>query len=165
MMRRLVAARCLLYTLSLAFVLLLSSCSEKPVALSMIGYNYTGRYIDRYAIEGQGASNLYENAAGGSVVCCLSFRPDSQLPFTVKVEWTFGREEDEQQRMTRPPEKRSAIATVYGPIPERPSNFETHFLPNGEVFVQITGYAQRSDPYFTPDGKPLRPLPAPGVAP
>jgi hypothetical protein len=81
----------------------------------------------------------------------------------VKVEWTFGREEDEQQRMTRPPEKRSAIATVYGPIPPNPSEFETHFLPDGTVRVFVTN--MRSYPFFTPDGKPLRPLPAPGVAP
>ncbi|MCA3164442.1 MAG: DUF3304 domain-containing protein [Burkholderiales bacterium] len=144
---------------------LLLSCSAKPVTLSLIAYNYTGRYIDSYAVDGQGGGNAYETTAGGRVVCCLSFRPDSKLPFTVKVDWVFGREEDAQRRVTRPQEKRSAIATVYGPIPERPSSFETHFLPNGEVFVQITGYAQPSDPYFTPQGVPLRPLPAPGVAP
>lgn len=150
------------FLLLLALPLLLS-CSQKPVTLSMIGYNYTGRYIDSYAVDGQGASNLYENAAGGSVVCCLSFRPDSKLPFTVKVEWVFGREEDAQRRVTRPQEKRSAIATVYGPIPKEPSEFETHFLPDGSVRVFIT--EMRSDPYFTPQGVPLRPLPAPGVAP
>jgi len=155
-------AQSLLVLLALPLFL---SCSQKPVTLSLIAYNYTGRYIDSYSVDGQGGGNAYETTAGGRVVCCLSFRPDSKLPFTVKVEWVFGREEDAQRRVTRPQEKRSATATVYGPIPERPSSFETHFLPNGEVFVQITGYAQPSDPYFTPQGVPLRPLPAPGVAP
>jgi len=146
---------------------LLLSCSAKPVTLSLIAYNYTGRYIDSYAVDGQGGGNAYETTAGGRVVCCLSFRPDSKLPFTVKVEWVLMSKKDFEKNewIVIPPEKRSAIATVYGPIPERPSSFETHFLPNGEVFVQITGYAQPSDPYFTPQGVPLRPLPAPGVAP
>ena len=152
------------FLLLLALPLLLS-CSQKPVTLSMIGYNYTGRYIDSYAVDGQGGGSVQETGSG--VVCCLSFRPDSKLPFTVKVEWVLMSKKDFEKNewIVIPPEKRSATATVYGPIPERPSSFETHFLPNGEVFVQITGYAQPSDPYFTPQGVPLRPLPAPGVAP
>ena len=144
---------------------LLLSCSAKPVTLSLIAYNYTGRYIDSYAVDGQGGGSVQETGSG--VVCCLSFRPDSKLPFTVKVEWLLADKRDfvNNKWIAMPDEKRSAIATVTGPIPERPSSFETHFLPNGEVFVQITGYAQPSDPYFTPQGVPLRPLPAPGVAP
>ena len=153
-------AQSLLVLLALPLFL---SCSQKPVTLSLIAYNYTGRYIDSYSVDGQGGGNAYETTAGVRVVCCLSFRPDSKLPFTVKVEWVFGREEDAQRRVTRPQEKRSATATVYGPIPKEPSEFETHFLPDGSVRVFIT--EMRSDPYFTPQGVPLRPLPAPGVAP
>jgi hypothetical protein len=142
---------------------LVLSCSEKPVTLSLIAYNYTGRYIDSYAVDGQGGGSVQETGSGD--VCCLSFRPDSKLPFTVKVEWVFGREEDDQRRITRPQEKRSAIATVYGPIPKEPRQFETHFLPDGSVRVFITSGIPYTEPFFTPDGKPLRPLPAPGVAP
>ncbi|MCA3166814.1 MAG: DUF3304 domain-containing protein, partial [Burkholderiales bacterium] len=135
------------------------------VTLSLIAYNYTGRYIDSYAVDGQGGGNAYETTAGGRVVCCLSFRPDSKLPFTVKVEWLLADKRDfvNNKWIAMPDEKRSAIATVYGPIPKEPSEFETHFLPDGSVRVFIT--EMRSDPYFTPQGVPLRPLPAPGVAP
>jgi hypothetical protein len=64
-----------------------------------------------------------------------------------------------------PPEKRSTIATVTEPIPKEPRQFETHFLPDGSVRVFITSGIPYTEPFFTPDGKPLRPLPAPGVAP
>ncbi len=146
-------------------LMMLCSCSEKPVTLSLIAYNYTGRYIDSYAVDGQGGGNAYETTAGGRDVCCLSFRPDSKLPFSVKVEWVLGREEDAHGHITRPQEKRSAIATIYGPIPQEPRQFETHFLPDGSVRVFITSGIPYTEPFFTPDGKPLRPLPAPGVAP
>ena len=150
------------FLLLLALPLLLS-CSQKPVTLSMIGYNYTGRYIDSYAVDGQGGGSVQETGSG--VVCCLSFRPDSKLPFTVKVEWVLMSKKDFEKNewIVIPPEKRSATATVYGPIPKEPSEFETHFLPDGSVRVFIT--EMRSDPYFPPQGVPLRPLPAPGVAP
>ena len=150
------------FLLLLALPLLLS-CSQKPVTLSMIGYNYTGRYIDSYAVDGQGGGSGQETGSG--VVCCLSFRPDSKLPFTVKVEWLLADKRDfvNNKWIAMPDEKRSAIATVTGPIPKEPSEFETHFLPDGSVRVFITD--MRSDPYFTPQGVPLRPLPAPGVAP
>lgn len=150
------------FLLLLALPLLLS-CSQKPVTLSLIAYNYTGRYIDSYAVDGQGGGSVQETGSG--VVCCLSFRPDSKLPFTVKVEWVLMSKKDFEKNewIVIPPEKRSATATVYGPIPKEPSEFETHFLPDGSVRVFIT--EMRSDPYFTPQGVPLRPLPAPGVAP
>jgi hypothetical protein len=142
--------------LLLLAVLSLTGCDffrPEPVALSILGYNYTGRYIHTFSVNGQWGGNLYEESAGGSIVCCLSFRPDSKLPFDVEVEWTFGREEDDKGNITRPQEHRKATATVTGPLPKnKPSNFEVHFMPDGSVQAYVTHFM--SFPFLLPDGKP-----------
>jgi hypothetical protein len=142
--------------LLLLAVLSLTGCDffrPEPVALSILGYNYTGRYIHTFSVNGQWGGNLYEESAGGSIVCCLSFRPDSKLPFDVEVEWTFGREEDDKGNITRPQEHRKATATVTGPLPKgEPSNFEVHFMPDGSVRAFVTHF--NSDPILLPNGKP-----------
>ena len=139
-------------------VLTLTGCDwefwrPEPVALSILGYNYTGRYIHTFSVNGLGGGNLYEDSAGGSVVCCLSFRPDSKLPFDVEVEWTFGRQEDGKGHITRPQEHHRATATVYGPLPQnKPHGFEVHFMPDGSVQAYVTHFD--SDPFLLPDGTP-----------
>jgi len=143
--------------LLLLAVLSLTGCDffrPEPVALSILGYNYTGRYIHTFSVNGQWGGNLYEDngGGGGGNVCCLSFRPDSKLPFDVEVEWTFGREEDDKGNITRPQEHRKATVTVTGPLPKnKPSNFEVHFMPDGSVRAYITYFP--SDSFVLPDGK------------
>ena len=127
----------------------------EPVLLSISGYNYTGRYIHTFSVNGQWGGNLYEDngGGGGGNVCCLSFRPDSKLPFDVEVVWTFGREEDEKGNITRPQEHRKATATVTGPLPKnKPSNFEVHFMPDGSLQAYVTHFP--SDSLVLSDGKP-----------
>ena len=127
--------------------------------LSLVSYNYTGRYIDRYAVNGAWGGNVYEDAAGGSIVCCILLDPRKKMPFTVKVEWLLADKRDFEKNtwVPAPDEKRSATATVYGPLPTKPYALETHFLPDGSVRVFVT--SDYTEPYFTPEGKPLRPLP------
>ena len=136
-------------------ILMLTGCSKasEPVALSISGYNYTGRYIHTFSVNGQWGGNLYETSGGGSDVCCLLFKPTSKLPFTVDVEWTFGREEDDKGNITRPQEHHKGTATVNGPLPKvKLSNFEVHFMPDGSVQAYITDYM--SSPFFLPNRKP-----------
>jgi len=143
-------------TVYLLALLVLSGCRldfwrPEPVALSISGYNYTGRYIHTFSVNGQWGGNLYENAGGGNV-CCLSFRSDSTLPFDVSVEWTFGREEDAKGNITRPQELHKAKATVNGPLPTgKPHSFEVHFMPDGSVQAYVTAFP--SDPFLLPDGR------------
>lgn len=124
----------------------------EPVALSIISYNYTGRYIYTLSVNGQWGGHSSEEDGGG-IVCCLSFRPDSELPFDVEVEWIFGREEDDKGKVTRPQEHHKATATVKGPLPKGKSSiFEVHFMPDGSVQAYVTHF--NSDPFLLPDGKP-----------
>lgn len=140
-------------------VLTLTGCDwefwrPEPVALSISGYNYTGRYIHTFSVNGQWGGNLYENSGGGSV-CCLSFRPDSKLPFTVEVEWELNdiRDFKNDKWIPAPEEHHKTTVTVNGPLPKnKPSYFEVHFMPDGSVRAYVTHFS--SDPFLVPDGTP-----------
>ena len=145
-------------TLCVLTLLSLSGCRldfwrPAPVALSILGYNYTGRYIHTFSVNGQWGGNLYENSGGSRVVCCLSFRPDSKLPFDVDVEWTFGREEDDKGNITRAQEHHQTRAAVNGPLPKNELHgFEVHFMPDGSVQAYVTSFP--STRFYLPDGRP-----------
>jgi hypothetical protein len=149
----------------LAFWLLclsvLASCGEKPILLNITGFNYTGRYIDSYSVNNAYGGNLFEHSAGGSGACCLSFKPSSKVPFTVKVEWLLADKRDFENKkwIAMPDEKHTTTVTINGPIPKNPSEFEVHFLPDGTVRGFIVDGKTYTEPYFTPQGKALRPLP------
>lgn len=134
----------------------LAGCSEaaKPVALSILGYNYTGRYISTFSVNQQGGGNLYEGSAGSRVVCCLSFKPTSKLPFTVEVEWELNDRRDfvKNEWIPAPEEHHRATVTVNGPLPRESSNFEVHFMPDGSVQAYVTN--SPSSPFLLPNGKP-----------
>lgn len=153
-------------TVCVLTLLALSGCRldfwrPAPVALSIIGYNYTGRYVDSFSVNGQWGGNMYET--GGGVVCCLSFRPDSKLPFDVEVEWELNDVRDfrNDKWVSALAEHHKAKATVNGPLPQgKPSNFEVHLMPDGSVQAYVTHFS--SDPFLLPDGRPnsdLRILP------
>lgn len=148
----------------LAFLLavpLLAGCGERkrktePEMVSISGYNYTGRYIDTFSVNGQWGGNLYETSAGGSGVCCILISPATKVPFDVKVEWTLNDTRDFKNGkwIPAPEEKHVATVSVHGPIPTRINSFEVHFLPDGSVKAFVTDMP--SDPLFTPEGKPIQ---------
>ena len=98
--------------------------------------------------------NLYEESAGSRIVCCLSFRPDSKLPFDVEVEWELSdiRDFKNDKWIAAPDEHRKVTVTVTGPLPKnKPSNFEVHFMPDGSLRAYITYFP--SDSFVLSDGK------------
>jgi hypothetical protein len=120
-------------------VFALTGCSNnEPVLLGIMGYNHTERYIDRFSVGGQGGGNLFPMQGGGSIVCCMGYRRNLQLPIEMEVEWVWGTEEDENHQITRPREKASYRAILDGPVPEDPKNLEVHFMPDGTVQLRIT---------------------------
>lgn len=123
----------------------LVGCSKnEPVMLGILGYNHTERYIDSFSVGGQGGSNVFPMEGGGSVVCCIGYRPSRSLPIEMEVEWVWGSEEDENQQLTRHREPASYRATLSGPVPDDPHNLEVHFMPDGTVQLRIT--SMRSPP-------------------
>ena len=121
---------------------LLTGCqAEQKKMLSITGYNYTNRYIDRFSVNGQGGGNVLlseDDAGGGETSCCIVFRSDQELPVKVHVEWTYGIEGDLQTgQVFRQPETHQVEVDLLGPIPEDPTIFVVHFYPDNTVQVEV----------------------------
>jgi hypothetical protein len=154
----------------LALVGALSACSRQPeasapraapkgeaeananLALAIMGYNYTDRYIDSFTVNGQGGGNLFLSTpteAGGKSTCCVNWWPGTALPTQVRVRWVGAyckerrtNSDGETRDWTRGLWK-EATAELRGPIPADPRFIEVHIYPNDTVEVAIT---QRTSP-------------------
>jgi hypothetical protein len=119
----------------------------KRLNLTLAGFNYTSRYIDRFSVNGQGGGNLYvsgPSSGGGSSVCCISYVKGAAAP-TVSVRWQSG------GCMFRAPRVladgsthlahgfyRELKVKVNANVPKDPAYLEVHFYPDGHVESAIT---------------------------
>lgn len=125
--------------------LVLTACQEGPKAepkmLGITGYNYTGRYIDGFSVNGQGGGNVLISegeSGGGGTTCCIVWQPGTVLPVTMRVEWTYGIEGDLQTgEVFRQPENHSVEVEFKGPIPAKPTVLAVHFYPDNKVQVEV----------------------------
>jgi hypothetical protein len=118
--------------------------------LTLIGYNYTNRYIDGFSANGQGGGNLYVSgptSGGGSNVCCVSYVQGAAARDVI-IRWQSG------GCMFRAPAVlasgntqlahgfyRELKVKVDPRIPQSPEYFEVHFYPDGHVEAAITDSA------------------------
>jgi hypothetical protein len=141
------------YLIKIIFLCLLilnSACDAKgnnePVALSIEGFNYTDRPISSFSINGTGGGNIMLSTptnGGGKTVCCISIRPNTQLPITMNIEWTWDRVEDDTGKVLKAEEKRNFIAELKGPIPANPIQFEVHIYQDGHAEIAVSNtYSQ-----------------------
>jgi hypothetical protein len=52
---------------------------SKSISLTIVGYNYTTRYIDSFSVNGNGGGNIMRStpeSGGGGAVCCALYRPE-----------------------------------------------------------------------------------------
>jgi hypothetical protein len=135
----------------------------KSFMLSIVGYNYTDRYIDSFSVNGRGGGNLdisKEGLGGGSAVCCVSWTEGSKLPLKVTVKWVAAycmrriTNSANETRDWRESVWHIADIEFKGPVPESPRNFEVHFYPDGGIDVAITekGSQNRLNLPSTPTG-------------
>ena len=125
--------------------LVLTACQEGPKAepkmLGITGYNYTGRYIDGFSVNGQGGGNVLISegeSGGGGTACCIVWRPGTALPVTMRVEWTYGEDQDLRTgQIYKPRETHQAEVELKGPAPVHPSVFAVHFYPDNTVQVEV----------------------------
>jgi len=122
--------------------LFLTACQEGPKAepkmLGITGYNYTGRYIDGFSVNGQGGTNMGAHTNGSGEACCIVWRPGTALPVMMRVEWTYGIEGDLQTgEVFRQREDHSAEVELQGPISAYPTILVVHFYPNNTVQVEV----------------------------
>jgi hypothetical protein len=144
-----------------ACALALPACSEQgaaqtaqpapgqPIALTIVGYNYTDRYIDSFTVNGQGGGNLFlstPTTGGGKGACCVTWTPGGQLPKKVIVRWVGAYCKDRRTNSAGEthdwtvPIWRQAVAELNGPIPANPGAFEVHIYKDAHVEVAITEF-------------------------
>lgn len=108
----------------------------EPVGLAINGFNYTDLVIEMFSVAYQGGGNIAVSSptsGGGGTVCCVRWRPGTTLPKPMLVEWT--RYTNERWRTCQ------KTVMLNGPVPANPTAIGVHFMPDGDVQLEITaGY-------------------------
>ena len=123
------------------------------IDLTLVGYNYTDRYIDRFDVDGQGGGNLFVSEGlngGGKSACCVSYRSGANAR-KVTVRWqsgacTFTSYLDEAGRKHERTHSffKEVEVQVDPSVPDFPNYFEVHFYPDGHAEAAITEHQSRS---------------------
>ena len=142
-------------TAALSATLALSACSQiaaqgtasatlpvafeplgEPVGLAINGFNYTDLPISFFSVAYQGGGNILPStptSGGGGTVCCVRWRPGTTLPKPMLVEWS--RYTNQRWRTCQ------KTVMLNGPVPANPTAIGVHFMPDGDVQLEITaGY-------------------------
>jgi hypothetical protein len=122
-----------------------------PLSLTLQGFNYTDKYIDRFQVDGLGGGNIFvstETNGGGKSACCVSYVLGASAR-KVKIRWQTDACRF-NERISRG-QKYSNIHSFFKEvevqvdrdIPEHPRYFEVHFYPDGHVEAAMTEQASR----------------------
>ena len=106
----------------------------KPKMLAINGFNYTDLYIDDFSVGSSGGGNLFVSSptsGGGGTSCCVVLYPGAPLPRPVTIEWMRSLDGKKQRWCKKTVE-------LTGPIPANPTAFGVHFMPDGEIQVEVT---------------------------
>lgn len=115
--------------------------------LTILGYNYTNRYIDQFSVNGAGGSNLQVSTpeeGGGKGTCCAVWVDGTPLPVTMHVQWVadtcveFLTNKYGERRATARNTYKEQDVLFKGPVPADPNNLEVHFYPDGHIEIAIT---------------------------
>jgi hypothetical protein len=115
--------------------------------LTIVGFNYTDRYIDSFEVNGQGGGNVHVSTptvGGGKGTCCIGWKAGTRLPQKVHVKWVSGgcmKELTDSDGYTfKAPLHafKELDAELADPVPSNPGYFEVHFYPDDHVEVAIT---------------------------
>lgn len=123
--------------------MLLCSCTEEPAMPSIVGINYSDRWVSTFRVNGHDAGNVAPHGGGGGFVCCIGVPRQWHSRLVAKVQWT----EDERD----PAKWREAVL----PIPRYQRNatslFAVHFYQDGTVKILVTNLGHLHPRYPLPD--------------
>lgn len=118
-----------------------------PISLSLVGYNYTDRYINEFSVSGRGGGNLYVSSptsGGGGTTCCAKHWPGLKER-KVKVRWQSGAcyyrvraSDSDRVYETLHSFYKEAQVVVDDRAGERARYMEVHFYPDGSVQLAAT---------------------------
>lgn len=108
----------------------------RSAMLAVNGFNYTDLSIDAFSVEGAGGGNIFVSSptsgGGGTSCCVLMFAPD-RLPQPITVRWM--RYLNHRDRWCE------KTVMLKGPVPEHPTALGVHFMPDGDIQLEVTsGY-------------------------
>lgn len=120
----------------------------KYVLLSIVGYNYTDRYIDSFTVNGAGGGNIFVSSAssgGGGIECCVRLNTSNARFSRVRVRWQAGG----CTYLTRSrisgetfenifPYFREADVKINVRAKANPGQLEIHFYKDGSVVAELT---------------------------
>jgi hypothetical protein len=117
------------------------------ISLTLIGYNYTNRYIDDFSVNGNGGGNLFVSnprGGGGGSVCCVNYITNIK-DWKVTVQWHFDactynnrKNEYAEPRYEIHRYFKEVEVQVNQNITAKPKYLEVHFYPDGHVEVALT---------------------------
>jgi hypothetical protein len=110
-----------------------STTSDKPIGLAINGFNYTDRVISMFSINNQGGGNILVSSpttGGGKTTCCMTWYPGSKLSRSVKIKWM--RDIDGEEIWCK------KEVALQAPFPANPKNVAIHFMPDGNIEVELT---------------------------
>ncbi|MGO4812243.1 DUF3304 domain-containing protein [Cupriavidus sp. 2MCAB6] len=107
------------------------TATSHAIAMDLVGYNYTDRYVAAYSVNGYPGANIYPHEGGGKFVCCISVPAEWQPGMTVTVKWSG-------KRNTNPIPWKTRIVDVPPYTSKDRGHLAVHFFPNDEVKVLVT---------------------------
>lgn len=128
------------------------SNSDQIVSLTIVGYNYTDRYINDFSVESSSGGNVFVSSptsGGGSSFCCATYviGATSWKPI---IRWqvdgcTFNSRKDSYGEVFFDIHHfhRELETTLDRKIPDNPKYLEVHFYPDGHVETAITELPSR----------------------
>lgn len=105
----------------------------KPKMLAINGFNYTDLTISSFSVGASGGGNIFVSSptsGGGGTSCCVVLHPGAHLPRPVTIEWM--RLINGKDRWCK------KTVQLAGPIPDNPTALGVHFMPDGEILVEVT---------------------------
>jgi hypothetical protein len=122
------------------------------IELTLVGYNYTNRYIDQFDVDGQGGGNIHvsgSGSAGSGSACCVSYRAGAKAR-KVKIRWqtdacTYNERTSGDEKFSDTHSYFKEMEVQVDPnIPDYPRYFEVHIYPDGHAEAAITAHASRA---------------------
>jgi hypothetical protein len=108
----------------------------KSFTLGINGFNYTDLLISAFNVSKTGGGNIYVSSptsGGGGTTCCIRWSSATQLPWPIEIEWM--RYSNRVQRWCK------KTVMFNGPVPANPTAIAVHFMPDGDIQIEITeGY-------------------------
>jgi hypothetical protein len=123
------------------------------IELTLVGYNYTNRYIDQFDVNGQGGGNIHVSGpgtAGSGSICCVSYRSGAKAR-KVKIRWqaadacTYHERTSGGEKFSDTHSYFKEMEVQVDPnIPDFPRYFEVHIYPDGHAEAAVTAHASRA---------------------